>query len=89
MVVEVVFGIFEVAFDNLLEVLLELLSIGGGSPSLTTLNQGVDRILFLCQLAIFMLAKVGEHLHSLERDTWRYDFFSLRPTSCLNEFFNW
>ena len=36
MVVEAVFGGSEAAFDNLLEVLLELLSIGGGSPILTT-----------------------------------------------------
>ena len=67
MVVEVVFGGSEAACDNLLEVLLELLSTGGGSPSLTTFDQGVDQILFLCQLAIFLLEKVGEHLHSLER----------------------
>ena len=61
--VEAVFGGSEAACDNLLEVLLELLSTGGGSPSLITFDQGVDQILFLCQLAVFLLAKVGEHLH--------------------------
>ena len=38
MVVEVVFGGSEATFDNLLEVLLELLSTGGGCPSLTTFD---------------------------------------------------
>ena len=38
MAIEIFFGGFEVACYNLLEVLLELMSTGGGSPSLTTFN---------------------------------------------------
>ena len=63
MVVEAVFGGSEAECGNLLEVLLELLSTREGIPILTTFNQGVDQILFLFQLVVFLLAKVGEQLH--------------------------
>lgn len=33
-----------------------------------------------------LLVKVGEHLHSWERDTWRNFFFSSRPTSASMRF---
>ena len=74
MAVESVFGGSEAACDNLLEVLLELLSTGGGSPSLTTFDQGVDQFFFFfgANLLFFCLQRF---LHSLERDTWRNAFF--------------